>query len=90
MNKTAFANLMTVLSLLAAGASAGANTVRCPATMANVGQTPDGAWTVCELALREELSGGLVPAGELLFVHANGSTRSFRKTSKAMYGCNGQ
>jgi hypothetical protein len=47
---------------------------------------------VCEQTLSaDERRGGLVPRGELRFIHvANGSVAHFRKTSKAMYGCNGR
>ena len=83
--------LKVLASALTVAAAPAAAPTPCPSGMVSMGETPDGAWAVCERTLtKDALSGDLVPAGELRFMHRNGTARSFRKTSKAMYGCNGQ
>ena len=86
---------MAVLRGLAAAAllarAAAAAPAACPAGMLEVGATPDGEWTVCERTLSPDpLTGALVPAGSVHYLHANGSVAVFPKSSEAMYGCNGR
>ena len=77
--------LKVLASALTVAAAPAAAPTPCPSGMVSMGETPDGAWAVCERTLtKDALSGDLVPAGELRFVHRNGTARSFRKTSKAV------
>jgi hypothetical protein len=89
------ASLRLVAAAAIATAIAAASTVAraaCPVSFASHGQTPDGAWLVCELPLATNEYGQVTPSGRLEFhaTNGNGTVHTFGKTSDAMFGCNGK